>query len=323
MAELRAGGMKMGGLLITGFTGFIGRHLVKRLDSSKYDQVYCLSRHARPTATSLSHRAIFQVIPGTILNPKDYASHLGSVDTVIHLAAATGKRPAAEYFAVNTEGTRILLEECLRAGVRRFLHVSSIAVKYRDKSRYYYAQSKELAECAVKQWGIAYTIVRPTIVIGADSPIWQSLSRLGRSPITPIFGTGKNLIQPIYIDDLVDCLLLILDQDMFLNDTVELGGPEKITLEEFLAAAHSAYHGKKPRTVHLPLTPLFCSLSILESSFYSILPITVGQLAAFYNDSTIEENELFQQRKPHMRRVKEMLMLVREDERQHAGDPHS
>jgi len=198
------------------------------------------------------------------------------------------------------------------------LSVSSIAVKYQDKSSYYYAQSKELAELAVKQSGLAYTIVRPTIVIGADSPVWESLSKLAKMPLLPVFGNGKSVIQPIYIDDLVSCLLTILDGGIFTNETIELGGPEQVTFENFLRAISRSYRGREPRTFHLPLAPFLFCLSMLEKHFYTILPLTVGQLSAFKNDSTIDGNHIFDQHRPRMKSIDEMVKMALED-RKHRG----
>ena len=302
----------MSSLLITGSNGFIGRKLVEKLDPARYERVYCLSRYANGTVGRLHQVKNFKSIRASILDPKSYASYLPSIDTVVHLAAVTGKRPRKEYFAVNTDGTKILLEQCKQAGVRRFLHISSIAVKYPDKSSYHYALSKELAECAVKESGLAYTIVRPTIVIGTDSPSWKSLLRLAKLPITPIFGNGRNIIQPIYIDDLVECLLSILNEDPFTDKTLELGGPEQISFEKFLTTIHRLYQGRKPRTIHVPLALILSCLSVLEKPLYSILPVTRGQLSAFNNDSTIDVNHIFKRHSSKMKGIDEMLRLVLE-----------
>jgi len=304
----------MRSLFITGSSGFIGRRLLHKIDSVRYKKVYCLSRSPSGGLESLSNRVKFQPIQASILEPKSYASYLSLSDTVVHLAAVTGKRPPEEYFTINSEGTKVLLEQCKRAGVRRFLHISSIAVKYPEKWLYYYAQSKELSETAVKESGLSYTIVRPTIVIGRDSATWKGLFKLATMPVIPIFGNGRSLIQPIHIDDLVDSLITILNLDIFRGDTIELGGPEPISCQDFLSKVHRLYRGEEPRTIHLPLTPLLFCLSILQKPFYSFLPITVGQLSSFKHDGTIESNHIFEQHKPNMKGIDEILRAALQDE---------
>jgi NADH dehydrogenase len=229
---------------------------------------------------------------------------------VLHLAAATGKTRPEKYLAVNTEGTRLLIEQCKRFGVRNFLYVSTIAVKFQDKSQYYYAQSKEKAEDLVKNSGLNYVILRPTIVLGKEAAIWKSLSQLARAPIIPLFGDGTAKIQPIYVDDLVNVIRSVVDEKMFFNETFELGGPEVNTMEVFLKQIHKIVYKKEPRIIHLPLRQLIPALSLLDKYLYFLMPFTVGQLAAFENDSSIEPNRLYHQHRPEMKNVGAMLKLL-------------
>jgi NADH dehydrogenase len=299
-------------LFITGSNGFIGRKLFQKLDGSQYEQIFCLSRNyknetGRSRATG---NGKIEWIQGEIEDIKSYAPYLSCSDTVVHLAAATGKADRDEYFRVNAQGTMLFLEHCKRAGVKNFLHISTIAVNYPEKSYYYYAQSKELAERAVVESGLNYTIIRPTIVIGDDSAIWKSLSRLARAPIIPLFGGGKTHIQPIYVDDLVECLVEVLNKGIFTNTVFELGGPEKVTFEAFLTGVHRAYYQKSSPTISIPLRPLSRILSGVEERFHRLLPITAGQLSAFRNDSLARPNSLFDQKVANMKGVKEMVDIV-------------
>jgi NADH dehydrogenase len=304
----------MPSLLITGWTGFIGRRLLERLDASRYERIYCVSRGGGAALANVADLAKFEFIRADILEPKLYEAALAKCETVLHLAALTGKRPPAEYFRVNHEGTKILLDECKRAGLNRFIYISTIAAKFADKSHYHYAQSKELAEAAVRQSGLAYTIVRPTIVIGVDSPVWKTFSKLGKLPVTPIFGDGSAKIQPIHVDDLVECLLSILKNDELKAETIELGGPEQTTFGQFLTSIHALYHPGQSRTLHIPLRPMLMLLSLLEKPFRAVLPVTAGQLCAFYNDSTIEPNSVVESHKPQMKSIDQMLCAIRDEE---------
>jgi len=300
----------MTSLFITGASGFIGRSLLQSVDPSKYSQIYCLVRNPGALSPSVLGDGNYVVIRGSIFDTEAYRSRLSKTETVVHLAAATGKVLPQEYFNVNTEGTRVLVRECKQAGVRNFLQISSIAVNYADKSGYYYAQSKEIAEEIVQASGLNYTIVRPTIVIGKGAPIWGALSKLGRAPIIPILGDGKTTMQPIYIDDLIACLLMIVYEKNFSNETFDLGGPEKITVEDFLRRIHYHYHGNEGRAIHIPTRPLIMFLSLLERLFYSALPMTVGQLSAFRNDGTTAPNNAFIQQSEKMKNLDQMLKVV-------------
>jgi nucleoside-diphosphate-sugar epimerase len=296
----------MSSLFITGSSGFIGSNLLRRIDPLKYEKVYCLGR-TQPAGDLPQH---VQFVKGCICDTESYSRYLDSCDTVIHLAAATGKAMPDEYFKINTKGTELLIEQSQRHAIKNFLYVSTIAAKFSDKTRYYYAQSKQQGEQAVRNSGLNYAIVRPTIVIGKEAVIWKTLSNLARKPVLLMLGDGTARIQPIYIEDLVNCLLTILNSNYFSNEVFELGGPEEITFEHLLRRIHQLYHAKEPSVIHIPLRLLSATLSFLEKRFYSVLPINAGQLSAFNNDGTIEMNRLFRVAAPQMRNVDSMLEQI-------------
>ena len=202
-------------LFITGASGFIGRHLIRKISHLDFKKIYCLTRQVKEATQKLPKYVNMELLEGDISDPKTYAEALASSDIVIHLAAKTGKAKPAEYFDVNSKGTELLVDHSKRLGVQFFLYVSSIAVKYQEISKYYYAQSKLRAEEIVRVCGLDFTILRPTIVIGEDGTSWQSLAKLARKPVIGIFGDGSPKIQPILVDDLVHCILTVIKEKIF------------------------------------------------------------------------------------------------------------
>lgn len=294
---------------MTGATGFIGSHLLRKLDVQQYEHIYSLGRTPFCSACG-TPPPNFKHLQGDLNDVAVYAPYLSAVDTVVHLAAATGKRPASEYYATNANGTHALLEQCVRAGVQRFLFASTIAVKYSNRTGYDYAQSKAAAEEFVRASGLQYAIIRPTIVIGREGPAWQSLLRLAKIPVMLVFGNGKTRIQPIYIDDLIDCIQLILSEGLFANQTFELGGPEIISFDDFFRAIGRCYRRNQLLILHVPAKAVIPWLAIAEKRLHSYLPLSAGQLAVFNNDGTIEINDVFRRQAPHMNNVDEMLTQV-------------
>ncbi len=276
----------MSSLFITGATGFIGRSLVSKLDLDLYRSIYCLSRSG--LVESIPPGSHIQVIKGDLRHPESYAAALASCRTVIHLAAVTGMAARDQYIEVNARGAEELIKQCEKRNVENFLYVSTIAVKYQDKSRYYYAQSKEQGEDAVRRSSLRYLIVRPTIVIGPGGGPWRALSKLARGPFVALPGDGKALMQPIALEDVVACLRMILKENLFTNQVIELGGPEEITCEQFLKKIHMRLRGKEPAIFHLPLKPLIAILSALEKILSNAAPLNAGQLSAFWQNSTAE-----------------------------------
>jgi NADH dehydrogenase len=275
-------------LFVTGATGFIGRRLIQRLDRSEYPDVVCLTRAGTPASPPHAGRAGIRVVPGDLLDAYSYERHLAGCDTVLHLAAATGKAPRAESFAVNADATRTLIERARHHGVRDFLFVSTIAVKYPNAPRYPYAAAKQMAEAALRDSRLRFAIVRPTIVVGGDAPIWRSLVGLARRRVIVMPGSGRVLVQPIHVDDLVGCLTALLRQDLFGSSLFEVGGLDTASFEDFLRRVHRFRNGREPSVIHLPLGPLMTTLSLAEAMMPRGLPVTAGQLSAFAYDSTID-----------------------------------
>jgi len=303
-----------GSLFVTGSSGFIAGNFLQEIQPQDYKNIYCLSRSDSKVITSLSEHNNLKFIKGSIFDAHLYTSYLSSCDTVIHFAAATGKANPEEYFKVNAEGTKFLVKQCEELNVKKFLYISSISVKFADISQYYYAQSKKKGEDAVRNSSLNYTIVRPTIVIGKESLILKSLVKLAKSSVIPIFGNGQANIQPIYVNDLTDCLLYIIREGIFLNETYEIGGPDVISIEDFIKRIRQIFYNKKSRTVHIPLGLLIPILSFLEKIFYSYMPINIGQLSSFRYDGTIEENRIFHKHLSQMKNIDTMLRLARNNE---------
>jgi NADH dehydrogenase len=236
-----------------------------------------------------------------------FENELRAADVVVHLAAATGKADRATHFRVNVEGTRTLLEHTRRAGVSRFLFVSSIVVRYAIRPNYHYAEAKEAAEQLVRSSGLRYAIVRPTIVAGPGSPVVDGLARLAGLPLLPIFGDGRPRVQPIHVDDLALFLGDVLAGDRFAGETLEFGGPEILGIEELLRRLCRARFGRDPRVAHIPFALVAAPLRLLEAVAPGLAPFTLGQLALFRNDGTILPNDLYEGRRAKLKTVDEML----------------
>lgn len=300
----------MNTLFITGASGFIGRHLIRRLSPSDYKNIYYLSRTVPDNTLYSRTYDNTHFLRCCLFDSESYIHHLSKSDIVIHLAAITGKAKAAEYFNINAKGTDFFIEKCKQSGVKKFLYISSIATKFKNIKNYPYARSKLQAEECVKASGIPYTILRPTIVIGDGSPVLSSLSKLGNAPVVPIFGDGSAIIQPIFIEDLISCILHIIENDVFDNEILDIGGPEQISIERFISIIHKLLLNGWPRVIHIPIRPIINILKFMEKYFFSFLPFTAGQLASFSNDGTIDRNQLFDYYSSNMKNVDEMLKLV-------------
>jgi NADH dehydrogenase len=223
------------------------------------------------------------------------------------MAAATGKTSASEYFRVNRDGAAALVRQARQSGVDRFFFVSTIAAKFSDQYRYFYAESKRAAEAVVAGSGLRWTIVRPSMILGRNSPVLNSLGRMANLPIVPMFGDGRVPVQPIFVDDLADCLIALLDEKGVENTTIEIGGPEVLTMQELALRIRTATGKPAAPIVHLPVRPVARCIGWMEPFLLPLLPFTAGQLASFTNAGTTAPQPWVRERQNRMIGVSEML----------------
>jgi NADH dehydrogenase len=266
-------------VFLTGGGGFIGSRLLGALVQNGHS-VIALDRSGRIAERRLLPAS--QIVRGDLLAPETYRSALAAADVVLHLAASTGRAPSAEHWRSNAVATATLLDECRAADAKRFLFVSSIATTFPDLTRYPYALAKADAERAVAGSGIPYVVLRPTMVLGPGSPILAALSKLALLPVIPVFGSGSTPVQPVSVDDVAAVILSLLERDRFGNETIDVGGPEAVSIESLLQQIRIARTGHRGATWHLPLAVLLPVLAAAERlGVGRLLPFTVGQLSTF------------------------------------------
>lgn len=297
----------MKSLFIAGASGFVGRELLAQLDPAEVSRAVCLSRRGAEGARSVAPRVPVEWVRGDLAEAASYERHLRGVDAAINLAAITGKAKREEYFRANAQAVSTLARVCKAARVERLLHVSSVAVKFPDKTRYDYAQSKEEGERFARESRMRFSIVRPAIILGPGSPAWKGLATLAFLPMIPVFGDGRTPIQPIHVSDVAAFLRLIVERDLFNGSTVEFGGPQVITIEQFLQKAHVMRFGKPAPVLPISMGLLVGMLSLLEPLFHSILPLTVGQLSSFRYSGVMASNDLREERLALMKSLDETL----------------
>lgn len=297
-----------GSVFLTGGNGFLGRELLALLRACPDRRIVCLVR-GKPAESSTIN---VKFVEGDLLDVDAYADALAGCDAIAHLAAATGKHAPEEYFRINRDGTKSLTTAAQQMGVRRFLYVSTIAVKFSDKSHYPYAQSKEQAEMIVQQSGLHWTIVRPTMIFGEGAPVLDGLARLAALPFMPIFGDGRTPVQPILADDLASSLIAMLEDESLIDKTLEMGGPDVLGIEDLLLRIRCSLGRGRAPVLHLPARAIAACLGLVEPWLRSFLPVTAGQLASFTNPGTISPDPWVKAQQIGMKRVDEMLPISHE-----------
>lgn len=268
----------------------MGRHVLDHIEPGDFGEIHLLSRRPPSLPETLTDRA--RTLLGDLSDPGTYRAALGERTIVIHLAATVGNAPPDRHQETNVEGTRALLAASEDAGIRRFLLVSTIAVTFDDISGYPYALSKRAAEDLVRKSRLDHVIARPTIVLGLGSPIWDRFRSLAAGPLLLVLGSGRTRIQPVWVDDLAIALLRLAVEPGAAGRTLELGGPEALTVEDFLRRVRGAMGKGAGPALHIPLRPVLAPLRLVEKTTPLRLPVSAGQFSSFVYDGVAQRDEL-------------------------------
>lgn len=219
-------------ILVTGATGFVGRALVRQLFASGYP-VRVLLRPS-PRTPRLPKGVPVEVAVVGLGDVRGLSAALRDVDTVFHLAGSEHQGRDATLMTTDIRGTYNLAQAARAAGVGRFLYLSHIGA---DKASAFPVQkAKGLAEDNLRKSGVPYTIVRSSIVYGPEDHFTTGLVTLLRyAPgAFPLPGDGGTRLQPLWVEDLVTCLLWAMENPDTLNQVYEVGGSEFFTLRQTL-----------------------------------------------------------------------------------------
>jgi NADH dehydrogenase len=202
-----------------------------------------------------------QIALGDLGNPASFRNAMRGVDTVVHLAAAIRDQPGGSIEELDAVATLRLVRAAERAGVKRFLFFSAIGASLHSPARFF--RSKALAEQAVEEADLETTVFAPSIVYSPGDPWITLLDRLTRLPVAPVSGAGDALYQPIWADDVADCVLSALRTSNG-NGRYELAGPEALTYDGIVRTALRAF-GRRRRLLHVPLPAVRASLRVAEA----------------------------------------------------------
>ncbi len=260
-------------VLVTGSTGFLGRRAVQKLIEHNY-QVRCLVR--TPGHERIFEQGSVDIYYGDVGNPDALASACQGVDQVIHLVAVIRENGKATYETVNHFGAERVAEAARSAGkVSQFIHVSAVgAVNDPDLP---YLRSKWQGEQAVINSGLTYTIIRPSLIFGPGDEFVNSLAAVVRLfPVVPIIAGGRNRLQPIWVDDLAQCIALSLSRHDLHGHTLELGGPDQLSYNQIVDII-SRTMSRRRLKMHVPIWAMRVNVALMEF-FMSRPPINAEML---------------------------------------------
>jgi len=212
--------------------------------------VRCLVRNPRKAGRLAALGC--ELVEGDMTNPVSLRGAVEGVDAVVQLVAIRqGKRE--QFQRIMVDGTRDLLKFAIEGGAKRWVHMSALGTSEESKGLVPYYEAKWQMEQDVQRSGLPYVIFRPSFVFGRDGGILPTFRKLAKlTPVTPIIGSGKQRIQPIWADDVAAHFERAIDLDAATNRTFEIGGPDVVTWNEFWERLKRALRMRRP-SVHVPV----------------------------------------------------------------------
>ena len=273
-------------ILVTGGTGFVGGHVVHELRGRDLP-VRCLVRDLRRGAKLAAWGC--EVVEGDVTNGESLRGAVAGVDTVIHLVGIRqGRRE--QFQRVMVEGTRDLLAAANAVGVRRFVHMSALGTSEETKELVPYYGAKWENEKQVQGSGLPYVIFRPSFVFGPDGGILPTFVKLAKlTPVTPIIGSGRQRIQPIWADDLAKYFGDAVGRDDVADRVFELGGPEVVSWNEFWARLKRVRGIRRP-SLHIPVALMKVN-ALLTERLPGDIPLTRDLLKMLEQGDNVVSND--------------------------------
>lgn len=252
-------------ILITGATGFIGRTLIRHLS----DIGYPLRALLRPSLRTprLPKGVSVEVAVVSLADVRGLRAALRDVDTIFHLASAEGQGSRGNLLTADINGTENLVDAAGDAGVDRIVYLSHIGAA--RASGYPAFKAKGIAEEHIRRGKVPYTILRTSLVYGPEDHFTNNLARLIQLSlgIFPIPQGGRTVVQPVWVEDLVTCMIWSLQKEETLNKVYDLGGSEFFTLQQIIETIMQVTNHRR---YLFPLSPI--TLRGLTVFFESIFP---------------------------------------------------
>jgi len=266
-------------ILITGSTGFVGRHIVREL-CSRSMKVRCLARSSS-NLTTLNGLDV-EICHGDVTNQASLEMALEDVEVAVHLVAIIRETRQATFEGVNFLGTRNLVQAAKKTGLRRLIYMSNLGVG--PDPRFPLLYSKWLGEEEVRNSGIDFTIFRPSVIFGKGDGFVTTLADIiKRLPLVPVIGSGKTKFQLISIEDVTACLVKALDDNKTINQIIPLAGPEHLAYEEIIDLIIQTLKLRRLK-IHIPV-PIMQAIILIMEKLSLQAPVTSAQLAMLNSDN--------------------------------------
>lgn len=270
---------------VFGGSGFLGRHIVRRLAHDGY-RIIVAVRHPTDGYVLQPAGRVGQiaVVKCDITKDADVASALKLSHAVVNLVGILKSGGGQDFDDVHDEGATRIATMAARAKVKRVIHISAIGADAESSSDY--ARTKGEGEAGMREHFPGATILRPSIVFGPEDHFFNRFASLMRmSPgVFPLFGGGRTKFQPVYVGDLAAAVASALANDATAGKTYELGGPSVYSFKQLLQFIAGTTE-RSPMWLPIPFWML--SLGAAATGWLPFAPITYDQVKLLRIDNVV------------------------------------
>ncbi|WOI53553.1 complex I NDUFA9 subunit family protein [Parvularcula sp. LCG005] len=278
--------------VVFGASGFLGRHVVRELAAKGWRVRAAVRRpnyanHLRP----LGAVGQIELSQANVRYRDTVDQALDGADAVINLVGILKPEGKQKFAAVQRDGARNIAELCAKRGITNVVHVSAIGAD--DDSESDYARTKAEGEAAFRQFVPETVVLRPSIIFGPQDDFFNRFAGMSRmSPFLPLIGGGKTKFQPVYVDDVADCIRLAVESADYAGRTFELGGPEVKTFKELMELTLRIV-GRRRALLPIPFfaaEPMGSVGSFVDSVSPFDAPITADQVKLLKSDNVVGQS---------------------------------
>jgi uncharacterized protein YbjT (DUF2867 family) len=277
-------------IVVTGGSGFIGSHLVRRLVEEGRSVRAMVRSRARAEEEGRLEDVGVEWVEADVTRPETLPPVLEGASAIIHTVAVAVEKKANQYEAINFHGTVNLVKAAQDQGVQRFINLSQLGA---DASLpYRFLASKGKAQDVVAASGLDWTAFRPSVVWGPEDEFANTFARL--VPLSPLIYPivdKKARFQPIWVGDLARAMAQAVVDPSTLHQEYEIGGPEVLSLEEIERRTLKAV-GARRLLVPFPRPVLNLVVALMQKLLPNP-PVTRSLLELLAVDNVPQKNEIF------------------------------
>ena len=245
-------------ITIFGGSGFLGKAIIRRLLLDRQFQLRIISRNCQNLTEfkQFIDSGLLHFIYGSVTSLEVIKNATMNSYAVINLVGILFETAPGDFAKIHKEAAKNIAQISKAMDVTKLIHISALGVE--KATTCYYAKSKFAGETEVLKSFPDATIIRPSIVFGSEDNFFNQFARMARlSPFLPLIGNGVTKFQPVYVEDIANAVVNIIDSDQYNGQIFELVGPEIFSFKDLMKFILSNINKKR---ILLPIPFVFAAI---------------------------------------------------------------